>query len=411
VRDLQARRGKLVRRLLAARYPDWTTPPDVAPPSRGEPLRLGIASACFYKHTDWKQMIQGWVGHLDRRRFTVIGYSLGSREDPATEQARTLCDRFVEGPRSLEGWAEAIRQDRLHALIYPEVGLHSLSGLLAGLRLAPVQSAAWGHPISTGLPTVDYFLSHARGEPAGAEGHYTETLVRLPNLSIYYEPRPPATTGETRADFRLRPEATVYLCLQPFLKYLPQYDEVFPRIARAAGDCQFVFLKGFVPEPVGRQFERRLTRAFGAAGLNAAAYVVMLPQWLAWERYQTLSGLGDVFLDSLPYSSGMSTLEAAVANDLPVVTRPGEFFRERLAYGILTTMGVTETMARDVDEYVAVAARLACDVPYRQRVAEQMARHKYRVYRDKAAIDGLASFLEDAVERHYAGQARGGDAG
>src|SRR5262249_61733505 len=165
----------------------------------------------------------------------------------------------------------------------------------------------------------------------------------------YYEPRGPATTGETRADFGLRPDAIVYLCLQPFVKYLPQYDDVFPRIARAAGDCQFVFLKGFVPEPVGRRVERRLARAFGAARLSAAEYVVLLPQWLPWERDQTLSGLGDVFLDTLPYSSGMSALESAVANDLPVVTRPGGLFRERLAYAILTVMDVTETVARDLD--------------------------------------------------------------
>ena len=51
----------------------------------------------------------------------------------------------------------------------------------------------------------------------------------------------------SRQELGLRAAATAYWCAQSLFKYLPQYDEVFPRIAREAGDCQFVFIRHIGP--------------------------------------------------------------------------------------------------------------------------------------------------------------------
>ena len=74
--------------------------------------------------------------------------------------------------------------------------------MLAALWLAPIQCASWGHPDTTGLPTIDYFLSGELMEPPDADEHYTERLVRLPNLAIYYEPLELASLPLTRAQWR-----------------------------------------------------------------------------------------------------------------------------------------------------------------------------------------------------------------
>ena len=66
-----------------------------------------------------------------------------------------------------------------------------------------------------------YFLSSALMEPEDGERHYTETLVRLPNLSIHYQPPDPTTGTLTRASLGLRPETIVYLCCQSLFKYHP----------------------------------------------------------------------------------------------------------------------------------------------------------------------------------------------
>jgi len=394
-RELQRIYGTFVSRVLAARYPAWAQPPHVERPAGSQPIRVGVAFGHFFSQSVWKVIVKGWISVLDRERFKLFGYSLGSRQDAETEYARSRFAWFVEGPRPFEAWCQRIRKDQLHVLIYPEVGMDDLAVKLAGLRLTPVQCMAWGHSVTTGLPTIDYYLSSELIEPPGAEAHYTEQLVSLPNLSIHYTPLQVESAPLQREDLGLRPSAVVYFCAQSLFKYLPQYDEIYPRIVREVGDCQIVFLQNKKSEPITRQFEWRLDAAFSDYGLYRDDYVVMLPV-LSRAAYHALNRLADVYLDSVGWSGGTTTLEA-IAYDLPIVTLPGDFFRGRMTYGILRRMGVTETVTGSLDEYVDMAVRLGQDSGWRQRVARQMQENKYRVYSDMECIEGLETFLETIV--------------
>ena len=89
-----------------------------------------------------------------------------------------------------------------------------ISTQLAAQRLAPVQCNSWGHPDTSGFPTLDYYLSSDLMEPPDGQDHYTERLVRLPNLSVYYEPIDPSSASIARQDLGLRSTATVYWCAQ-----------------------------------------------------------------------------------------------------------------------------------------------------------------------------------------------------
>ncbi len=62
--------------------------------------------------------------------------------------------------------------------------MDQMTARLAALRLAPVQLAAWGHPITTGFPTIDGYLSAAAFEPGDAQEHYRERLVPLPEVGL-----------------------------------------------------------------------------------------------------------------------------------------------------------------------------------------------------------------------------------
>lgn len=83
-------------------------------------------------------------------------------QDGATEMARKLCDRFVQGPLPVRCWRKEIAKDASHVLIYPDIGMDPGAGQLGAHRLAPVQCVTFGHPKTTGYPTIDYFLSSAR---------------------------------------------------------------------------------------------------------------------------------------------------------------------------------------------------------------------------------------------------------
>src|SRR2546426_1161111 len=118
-----------------------------------------------------------WLENIDRSRLEIHGYYTGHQEDRATVAARRACKQFVEG-LPFDALAKTIRSDSLHVLIFPEIGMDPVTTKLATLRLAPVQCNSWGHPITSGMPTMDYYLSSDLMEPADGQEHYTEELVR-----------------------------------------------------------------------------------------------------------------------------------------------------------------------------------------------------------------------------------------
>ncbi len=396
-RDLQRLYGELVCRVQAARYPQWAARPPLLPVNSKQPLRIGIVSGFFRSHSNWKIPIKGWVEHLNTERYQLYGYYTGTIKDAQTEEARPNFARFVENIFTLESLAQIIRDDQLHILIYPEVGMNSLTLRLAALRLAPIQCVSWGHPITSGLPTMDYFLSSEFMEPVGAQAHYTERLVRLPRLSIHYTPPDFTETGLTRASFGLKDDRVLFFCPQSPFKYLPQYDEVFPRIARGVGKrCQFAFIQG-KSIYLNNQFQRRLKQAFAQYKLDYQDYVTLLPS-LDSDRYLAMNRLADIFLDSIGWSGCNSTVEA-IAADLPIVTMAGELMRGRHSLAFLTMMGVKDTIADNLTDYVATAVRLAMDEPWRRHIVRKMVQTKHKVYGDMACIKGLEEFFEEAVSR------------
>src|SRR6516164_466696 len=382
-RDLQAIYGALACRVTSDRYPPVALPP---PPAPDERVRVGVVSG------RWQIPIKGWLGQLDRSRFRLFGYYTGTASDPETERTRAVCDRFVQGPLSIKRWRQEIAADAPHVLIYSEVGMSPILTKLAAQRLAPVQCNSWSYPNTSGFPTLDYFLSSDLMEPSDAQQHYCEKLIRLPNLSVYSEPVEPPALGCERAEFGMRPSACIYWCGQSLSKYLPQHDPVFPRIARDAGDCQFVFIEY---PGITNLFRLRLERAFGQYDLRAEEYCLILPR-LKQGRYLAAIGLSDVFLDSIGWSGGNTTLDALVY-DLPIVTLRGDLMRARHSAAILDMMGMTATVCESIEEYVELAVGLARDLVRRAEVKRMIAASKRAIYRDRSCIAALEEFLDQVA--------------
>ena len=199
----------------------------------------------------------------------------------------------------------------------------------------------------------------------------------------------------TREELGIRPSATAFWCAQSLFKYLPQHDEVFPRIASEAGDCQFVFIGYSRGAAVTALFKTRLERAFAAAGMKSSDHCVFLDH-MDTSRFAAATAQCDAMLDSIAWSGGNTTLEA-LGQDLPVVTYQGALMRGRVSAGMLRMMGMPETIAETIDGYVALAVRMARDTSFRTALKARVARDKHCLYRDSASIAGLADFINRVV--------------
>ncbi len=170
-RAKQPRPDRAIRGACAVDWPNsGRTSKDSSSESRRRSarIRVGIVSAHVCDHSVWNAITKGWFQHLDQGRFELHAFSLGPRRDKNTEFAKSRAARFRERPPTARQWAEAILAEPLDVLIYPEIGMDPMTAKLACLRLAPVQVTTWGHPETSGLPTIDYYMSAAEFEPGGA---------------------------------------------------------------------------------------------------------------------------------------------------------------------------------------------------------------------------------------------------
>ncbi len=384
--ESQKNYGNLVHKIMAANYPDRVKA--LPMPKVQQKIRVGYISHYLhsYSGTLW---LTGWLQFCNHENFEVYCYYTGNYPDPITQKFRQYSDIFHHIPGNLEAVYQQILDDKLHILVYPEIGMDAPTMKMAALRLAPVQCTAWGHPVTTGLSTIDYFLSSQLMEADNADEHYSETLVRLPNIGVAY-PKPkdiPALT-KSRSDFNLPEDTILYFCCQAPFKYLPQYDYIFPEIAHRVPNAKFLFLRGKILIP-------RLERTFADAGLNPENYCIHLS---IPERsdYLMLNLLSDVFLDTFTWSGGNTSLEAIACN-LPIVTCPGEFMRGRHADSFLKMLGVTDTIAKNEADYIKIAVKLGLDSEWRSDISQRMSQRHDNLFEDETCVKALEEFYQQVV--------------
>ena len=391
-RALLARYGALCTRLMDHWQRDAAIPAPVR--RQRSPLRVGFVSAQMRSHSVWSALLKGWFRSLDPARFALQAFHIGTDEDQETEFAKSRAVHYERGPKELRQWVDAITAQAPDVLIYPEIGMDPTTIRLASQRLAPLQAASWGHPETSGLPTIDCYLSAEALEPAAAQEHYTERLVALPHLGCYFERLPFNATPVDPARFGIDPRVPILICPGVPFKYAPQHDWVLPEIARRLGSCRLVFFSHWTRTLTERLAER-LRAAFAARGVDYDRYVTFVPWqtprgFLGWLRNAR------VYLDTIGFS-GFNTALHAVESSLPIVTREGRFLRGRLASGILKRLALDELVAPTEEAYIELAVRLAQDTDYHRSIATRMREARDVLYEDAATVRALEEFLLSAA--------------
>ena len=393
-KTLQIEYAEFVANILKAAAPQFMQPVPRASIS-GRRLRVGFLSN-FFTHCTVGMYFKSWITKLDKTQFDIFVYHIRPDKDWVTEEIMTHCEHFRQSPGSATSTgiiAAKVKQDELDILVYPELGMEVTSFVLAAMRLAPVQVAGWGHPVTSGHMNIDYYLSSASMEPPGAESHYSEKLVKLPGLGTWYTPaRLP--DAASREDYALPPGRTLYLCPQSLFKVHPDNDALFVAIAKRDPNAVLVFFSGRHPT-ITQLFLKRLTAAFDKEGIAHQGRGVVLP-YMSHASYLQVNMLCDVMLDTLHWSGGNTSLDA-IACGLPIVTLPGEFMRGRQSYGMLSAMGLQELIAKDEQDYTDIALRLGNDAEYRQRIARRIKIESRRIFEQQEPIRELEKFFLNAA--------------
>jgi protein O-GlcNAc transferase len=394
--SLQTLYAEFVAKLLAGALPRLQ---DNVPraQSRSGRIRVGFLSSELRTCTIGNYF-GSWILGLPRDRFELRGYFTGSIRDELTAKIAQACEAFESLPGGVDTVAARVRADALDVLIYPDIGLTTQSHLLANLRLAPIQCAAWGHPVTTGSRYIDYFFSCSEMEPPSADEHYRESLLLLPGLGVRYE-RPPVAAMRSRSAFGLPEDARLYICPNRLHKILPDWDDVVLDVVTKDPQATVVFFDTAAPGQ-RQAFVDRLQRAMEERGLPPKRQLKFLPM-LPQPEFRDALAVADVMLDAPNFSAGSSALDA-LAVGLPIVAHEGSFMRGRQSAAMLRMIGVPELVVQSPGSCADLAVRIASDRDYRSSLSERIRSGLPRLFGRGEPVAALAAALVDLVSRREA---------
>lgn len=343
---------------LQSRYGDWlcmaaaALRPDLAHPfaaRKSGPARIGLMSG-HWNNTTAGAYFASWIEALDSAEFDTRIYALGPRFDEVTDELARGSRCFVRLDGDIDAAAETLRAADLDLLIYPELGMDTRLLPIAALRLARRQWSAWGHPVTTGLATIDNYLSCADMEPPDAATHYRERLLLLPGLGTRYR-LPPKPERQSREALGL-PAGRLVVIPQSLFKIHPDNDQVLLELLSRRPDTR-VLLFTSTSRLEARLLSQRLHTRLGSTLFRKLHFQPMVSR----RRFLEILAAADLMLDTVHWSGGNTSLDALRAG-LAIATTRSRFMRGRQSAAMLQALGIDQAIAAHAGQL----AELACEM-------------------------------------------------
>jgi len=392
-RDLQRKTAEIFRQFI----PSLThEAPHIGRRRREGKIRLGICSRHLSFHTIgilWADLF----ARLDREKFEISLFHTQPLAHRIPQSLIQRVDHEFRLPINMNGAREIIEGQELDILYYPDLGMEPLTYFLAFNRLAPIQCTTWGHPLTTGISTMDYFVSSTELELPHAQEHYTEQLVKLDTLNTFYL-RPEAQEVITRDSLGVRPDSTLYMCPQTLFKFHPDFDTIIHGVLDGDPNGELLLLEGtcaYHSTLIKERLKRNVPGVFNR--------IRFIPR-LSHDGFLGLIKMADVMLDPIHFGGGSTTIQA-LSFGTPVVTLPSEFLRARISYACYRHMGVESLIAKDIDDYCRIAVELGRNAEMRVTTRNELYEKSSVLYSNGKVVTECEDFL---LEVFHKGERRGG---
>ncbi len=367
----------------------------------------------------------GIIGKLDRALFDI--YIAGFV--PARAYKGILADVFIKKYKdvyihlgsNLSTARKHLEALELDIVVYPDLGMKVLPTLLAFSRLAKIQITTWGHSETSGIDTVDYYISsqwfesrwpnethphpqlHPHSHPhSHPQDGYTEKLILFKSLGTYYfSPHTIFIDNnaalnqshpykfKTRGELGFSEGAHLYCCLQTFYKMSPEFEMALSRILQLDRDGIILLSNGF---PYCRSHLSRLHKVIGDAGIGRVRWIPALDK----TAFLNLVAICDVCLDPFPFGGCNTTFEAFDYN-IPVITLPSDRLPGRFTLGLYRKMDMadSECIVGSAEEYAQIASRIAINSKLRHKIQRNIEIGKSHIFQERESVDEWNKFLEE----------------
>ena len=352
-------------------------------------IRIGIVSSHVKNHSVWNAITKGIVLKLNKKLFSICIFNLGKLEDLETNIAINNSELYYHNVGELADWHRCIVDNNCDILIYPEIGMHALTFQLACLRIAKLQLCMWGHPETSGLKTIDYFISAEMFENESSGKNYSEKLIKLPNLGTYLLPQKIINHNIKHLDYFEKENVPIIICAGALHKYEPKNDWLFIEIIKKCKKIKFLFFSQ--NKDWEKKFHERMQIEFTKNNLEINLYIQIIP-FLDERKFSYVLSKGTIYMDSIGFS-GFNTAIKAIEENLPIVSLYNDRLKGNLANGLLLRLKLKELIANSYDEYFEIINKILNDENYRQTLRKTIQENKKIIYEDDEVIHSLENFI------------------
>ena len=294
--------------------------------------------------------------HLARWGIEVFAYPTAGFADRTTQRLRAHC----AGWHYLHGDDDATAAARIHGHgidVLVDLAGHTGANRLPifAFKPAPVQVSWLGYFATTGVAQIDYLLADPVSVPPEHDGHFTESVWRLPRTRLCFTaPEEDAVVGPLPAARR------GFVNLGSFQNLFKIGDPVLALWARVLSALPAARLQISARQLADPAIASRLRGRLQQAGIAEERVTVHGPADRA--TYLAAYNEVDFVLDTFPFPGGTTTCEALWMG-VPTLTLAGDRLIARQGASIMAAAGYPDWIASSADEFVARAVAHASDLP------------------------------------------------
>jgi hypothetical protein len=353
------------------------------------------------------------VGKLDRTRFNVFFASFIPFKNIKGSVAKTFMNKikanYIHLGCDITSARSILEPYEFNIIVYLDLGMKLLPTLLAYSRIAPVQITTWGHSETSGIDTIDYFISSKWFEmPEGSitstlAPNYSEQLIKMNSLSTYYisphllfvtnnvEYQQGRKRVKSRDELGFKKDDHIYCCLQTFYKFNVDFELALSKIVDLDPNAVILLSNTF---PFCKSHLLRILKQFGERKIAQLKWYGSLEK----DEFLNLVAISDVCLDPFPFG-GCNTSYDAFDYNIPVITWPSEYLHGRFTFGLYWKMGLEncECIATSREEYVKLAVAISINEKLRHKMNRNIEMKKSEIFQEKESVDEWCCVLESLM--------------
>ena len=353
---------------------------------KSKKIKLGIVSNFLVLGHPVFKMIENIINFFIRNsKYELYIFSFSEKTKKIFSQNTYLLNPSVKDSRKI------ISKYKLDVIIYPEIGMHPNTYMLGHSRLAPVQCVMPGHPVTTGIKNIDYFLSNKYVESKENQDQYTENLILFDSFPSKYNKPIPPNYYTSKKVLGLEDNKHNYLIPAKLQKIHPDYDLILSKLIQKDAKANLIFFKDHSDNQWDSFIQERLSKNLSKEHLT----------FLPWANKQTFYSLlyhSDVVLEPTVFGYGTTAIEA-FSIGTPIVTLPLKYHYGKVTSSYYKKMGIEDLITSNEEEYIKKSIHLATNKRYKDLCREKILKYNFLFYDKNNIEQELVNFIDQKLTK------------